>query len=189
MNAEQYRTLVNKLEAIEAGSIDEGFGTAIGSTVGSAVQGVKNFVGDIKQGYNQATAQGGMGYTGEPESGMTTTAQTGKADPAVQKLQQDLIAKGAKIKADGIMGPLTQAAQKQFGGATTTPTPTAAAPAKPAVNPEMVKVAQQLAAGTLPQDQAMAQLMKLAGQTKPAGAAQPAAISPKAAAGFKDSDW
>ena len=37
-------------------------------------------------------------------------------DPAVQKQQQDLIAKGAKIKADGIMGPLTQAAMKQFGG-------------------------------------------------------------------------
>jgi peptidoglycan hydrolase-like protein with peptidoglycan-binding domain len=36
-------------------------------------------------------------------------------DPAVQKQQQELIAKGAKIKADGIMGPLTQAAIKQFG--------------------------------------------------------------------------
>ena len=36
-------------------------------------------------------------------------------DPAVMKLQQELIAKGAKIKADGIMGPATQAAQAQFG--------------------------------------------------------------------------
>jgi hypothetical protein len=35
-------------------------------------------------------------------------------DPAVQKLQQELIAKGAKIKADGIMGPATKAAQAQF---------------------------------------------------------------------------
>jgi len=30
------------------------------------------------------------------------------------KIQQDLIAKGAKIKADGIMGPATKAAQAQF---------------------------------------------------------------------------
>jgi len=38
-----------------------------------------------------------------------------KPDPAVMKIQQDLIARGAKIKADGVMGPATQAAQKQFG--------------------------------------------------------------------------
>jgi len=44
-------------------------------------------------------------------------APAGKSDPAVLKQQQDLIAKGAKIKADGIMGPATQAAIKQFGGA------------------------------------------------------------------------
>lgn len=37
-----------------------------------------------------------------------------KADPAILKLQQELIAKGAKIKADGIDGPATQAAKKQF---------------------------------------------------------------------------
>lgn len=35
-------------------------------------------------------------------------------DPKVLSLQQKLIAKGAKIKADGIMGPHTQAAMKQF---------------------------------------------------------------------------
>lgn len=35
-------------------------------------------------------------------------------DPKVQKLQQQLIAKGAKIKADGIMGPLTRKAMQQF---------------------------------------------------------------------------
>ena len=67
-----------------------------------------------------------------PENGLPVTQQTApaqaaqpaakpkvpaKSDPAVLKLQQDLIAKGAKIKADGVMGPATQAAQKQFGGA------------------------------------------------------------------------
>ena len=36
-------------------------------------------------------------------------------DAGVMKLQQELIAKGAKIKADGIMGPATQAAAAQFG--------------------------------------------------------------------------
>jgi peptidoglycan hydrolase-like protein with peptidoglycan-binding domain len=37
-------------------------------------------------------------------------------DPKVFALQQQLIAKGAKIKADGRMGPATQAAMKQFPG-------------------------------------------------------------------------
>lgn len=40
------------------------------------------------------------------------------ADPKVLALQKQLIAKGAKIKADGVMGPQTQAAMKQFGTAT-----------------------------------------------------------------------
>ena len=39
----------------------------------------------------------------------------GTFDPAVQKHQQELIAKGAKITADGKMGPATKAAQAQFG--------------------------------------------------------------------------
>lgn len=39
-----------------------------------------------------------------------------KPDPKVLALQKELIAKGAQIKADGIMGPKTQAAQQQFGG-------------------------------------------------------------------------
>jgi hypothetical protein len=49
-----------------------------------------------------------------------------KPDPAVMKIQQDLIAKGAKIKADGVMGPQTRAAQKQFGGDQFAAAPTAA---------------------------------------------------------------
>jgi peptidoglycan hydrolase-like protein with peptidoglycan-binding domain len=38
------------------------------------------------------------------------------ADPKVLALQKQLIAKGAKIAADGKMGPQTQAAMKQFSG-------------------------------------------------------------------------
>lgn len=48
------------------------------------------------------------------------TTPPGKAtpvsDPKVLALQQQLIAAGAKIKADGRMGPATVAAQKRFGG-------------------------------------------------------------------------
>jgi len=38
-----------------------------------------------------------------------------KKDPAVLARQQELIKAGAKIKADGIMGPQTQKAEKEFG--------------------------------------------------------------------------
>jgi len=40
-----------------------------------------------------------------------------KKDPAVLARQQELIKAGAKIKADGIMGPQTRAAEQQFGPA------------------------------------------------------------------------
>jgi len=46
-------------------------------------------------------------------------AAGGKSDPNVMALQQKLIAAGAKIKADGIMGPATRAAQQQFPDVTT----------------------------------------------------------------------
>jgi peptidoglycan hydrolase-like protein with peptidoglycan-binding domain len=38
----------------------------------------------------------------------------GKSDPNIKALQDKLIAAGAKIKADGIMGPQTRAAMQQF---------------------------------------------------------------------------
>lgn len=46
-------------------------------------------------------------------AGASTTPVTG-ADPKVLALQKKLIAAGAKIAADGKMGPMTQAAMKQF---------------------------------------------------------------------------
>lgn len=63
---------------------------------------------------DQPTAQAGGASA---SAGAQPTAQTGasKGDPKVYALQQQLIAKGAKIAADGIMGPQTQAAMKQFG--------------------------------------------------------------------------
>jgi len=62
-----------------------------------------------------------------------------KSDPAVLKIQQDLIAKGAKIKADGVMGDATRAAQKQFGGGqAASPTAKPAAPAAGAPAPSLI---------------------------------------------------
>jgi trimeric autotransporter adhesin len=51
--------------------------------------------------------------TQAPAAAQTGTTQ--KGDPKVAALQQKLIAKGAQIKADGIMGPKTKAAMTQFG--------------------------------------------------------------------------
>jgi peptidoglycan hydrolase-like protein with peptidoglycan-binding domain len=51
----------------------------------------------------------------KPAAAPTTPAPPG-ADPKVIALQKQLIAKGAKITADGKMGPATQAAMKQFPG-------------------------------------------------------------------------
>ena len=59
-------------------------------------------------------------------AGSPATRTAAKSDPAVLKQQQDLIAKGAKIKADGVMGPATQAAIKQFAAAPAAATRSAA---------------------------------------------------------------
>jgi peptidoglycan hydrolase-like protein with peptidoglycan-binding domain len=63
-----------------------------------------------------APAQHTSGTGGKPVQTKPTTAapthaaSAAKSDPAVVKIQQDLIAKGYPIKADGIMGPKTQQA-------------------------------------------------------------------------------
>ena len=61
-----------------------------------------------------------MQKVGDKQIGMVKGAWKGltgqlKEDDQVLQLQKQLIAKGAKINADGIMGPQTQAAIKQFG--------------------------------------------------------------------------
>jgi LysM repeat protein len=100
-----------------------------------------------------AAAPAAVGQTAASMAGaMRSTGQAApkpaaKSNPAVLKQQQDLIAKGAKIKADGIMGPATQAAIKQFAAApaagagrgfvspTAADTKAAVAAAKPAAAP------------------------------------------------------
>ena len=144
-------------------NVDEGIASSIGGAVGSAVQGVKNFVGDVKQGYNQSTAQGGMGYTG-----MTDEPPAIAGAPTTQAPKQ-----------------FAQAAPAQ-GGMPTTQSPAQAA--KPA-NPEMVKIAQQLAAGTLPQDQAIQQLLKLAGQSTSLPRSKTPSVATRNTNQVNDPDW
>ena len=70
-----------------------------------------------------AAAPAAVGQTAASMAGaMRSTGQAApkpaaKSNPTVLKQQQELIAKGAKIKADGVMGPATQAAIKQFAAA------------------------------------------------------------------------
>jgi hypothetical protein len=113
----------------------------------AAKQGASNFAGGIAQGAKQGWAATDpakmMGGGGQSAANTGTTKPVAKPDPAVLKLQQELIAKGAKIKADGIMGPATQAAQKQFGGQAAATTGTTQ-PAAPNIDPNTaVKLAAQ----------------------------------------------
>lgn len=102
----------------------------------AAKQGVQNFAKGATQGAQQgwaATDPAKLAAGGQPQQAAAKPGATKPADPKVLALQKQLIAKGATIKADGIMGPATQAAMKQFGGqaaapaATTAPTATATA--------------------------------------------------------------
>lgn len=92
-------------------------GREVGSTGLSGV-----FTKGVTQRRGQTSYTGAD--SGQAAVGKVGTQQTGQAaqpakpaakpDPKVLKIQQDLIAQGAKIKADGIMGPKTQAAMKAY---------------------------------------------------------------------------
>ena len=80
-------------------------------------------------------APAGTGLAGNTTSNYTGKVQTStpsptkkkvlaKSDPAVLARQQELIAAGAKIKADGVMGKNTRDAEKQFGPAIDAAKPT-----------------------------------------------------------------
>lgn len=92
-----------------------------GSTAGKVATGAAAGAGALAAG--QALTK--PGQAAAPKG--TTAKVPGKSDPAVKALQDKLIAAGAKIKADGIMGPATAAAQAQFPQAAAgTPAPAAA---------------------------------------------------------------
>jgi hypothetical protein len=131
-------------------------------------------------------AAGGAALQNQANAAAAPAAKpAAKSDPAVLKQQQDLIAKGAKIKADGIMGPATQAAIKQYGGAQPAPaaaptgTTTPAAPAGDAAkNPVgTTNAATAIPTGGLenPANQAKPTATPAAPATTPAAPAAPAA--------------
>ena len=119
-------------------------GSAIKTGAGKAVNAVRNALGTTA---GKVAAGGAIGagalaagqalmQPGQAAAPTGATSKTpAKSDPAVLKQQQDLIAKGAKIKADGIMGPATQAAIKQFGGTPPAPAPAPAPEPAPAPAP------------------------------------------------------
>lgn len=100
------------------------------------------------------------------------------SDPKVLQLQKSLIAKGAKIAADGIMGPQTQTAMKQFGQKPAAPTSQPAQPvpaktggaaqAKPASQAfdDMPPIVPQATQPLTPQTQT-SEIMKALKQLKP----------------------
>jgi hypothetical protein len=106
-------------------------GNAVTGAVDAAGNAISGAVAPVVQaaqaGYNTGTGQPAPQQSASPKPNpakdqakpAATQAKPAatKGDPAVFKLQQDLIAKGAKIQADGIMGPQTKAAQAKFGGA------------------------------------------------------------------------
>ena len=91
-------------------------------------------------------AQAAAGPGKAPAAPAAAPKVAAKPDPAVMKLQQDLIAKGAKIKADGVMGPATQAAQKQFSGGGQAASPSGKSAPAPARGGPMAKPAPGAAA-------------------------------------------
>jgi len=106
-------------------------------------------------------------YKGVQPSATRTAA---KSDPTVKALQDKLIAAGAKIKSDGVMGPATQAAMKQFPQASAPATATRSAAAgtvasagggRGFVNPTAANTAAAVAAA------------------KPAAPAKPVAVAAK----------
>jgi peptidoglycan hydrolase-like protein with peptidoglycan-binding domain len=90
------------------GAISNALGTTAGKVAAGTALGVGGTLAAQKLAGGQAPAPAG-----------TTAKVPGKPDPNVMALQQKLIAAGAKIKADGIMGPATRAAQAQFPNVTT----------------------------------------------------------------------
>lgn len=77
--------------------------------------------GGAATGNPKIAAQGKKAGASQAQGASTTpvAAPAGQPDPNVKALQDKLIAAGAKIKADGIMGPATRAAQQQFPNVTT----------------------------------------------------------------------
>jgi hypothetical protein len=114
---------VNEIGLGAVGTALKGAGSAIangaqkffGSTAGKVATGAAAGAGALAAG--QALTK--PGQAAAPAGTTKPAAVAAKPDPNVKALQDKLIAAGAKIKADGIMGPATRAAQAQFPNVTT----------------------------------------------------------------------
>ena len=122
--AARVSSLKERMAEIEAQQQNEGI-------IGNAWDAVKSGAGKVAGALGLGAA-GGAAAGAAMSKPAAPAKPAAKPDPAVMKQQQDLIAKGAKIKADGIMGPATQAAMQQFGGQAAAPAATTAPAAPPA---------------------------------------------------------
>jgi hypothetical protein len=174
--ASKVSSLREKIAHIESQQ-NEGVLGAIGDAVKAGAQKVGSWMG--ANPVKTAGAAGLAGAAGGAAAMNAAGKPAAKSDPNVIKLQQDLIAKGAKIKADGIMGPATQAAQAQFGGQAAAPAGTTAPPAAPTGDAAKNPVGTTNAATAIP----TGGLENPANQAKPAPApAAPATSTPAAPA-------
>lgn len=94
-----------------ATSLVPGVGTAISAGLDAA-----NIARDYKAGkFSGDPAATQTARAGQPTQASAPTGTTTKGDPKVYNIQQELIKKGAKITADGIMGPNTRKAMQAAG--------------------------------------------------------------------------
>ena len=91
--------------------------TANAAQTAALASGAQDDVTGVDKAVAANAAQPATATAAAPTGGAAASPAKPKPtpDPKVMAMQQELIKKGAKIKADGILGPATAAAQKQFG--------------------------------------------------------------------------
>ena len=91
--------------------------TANAAQTAALASGAQDDVTGVDKAVAANAAQPATATAAAPAGGAAASPAKPKPtpDPKVMAMQQELINKGAKIKADGILGPATAAAQKQFG--------------------------------------------------------------------------
>ena len=117
ITAADYQELERQKSAAPNLSYMDQFRTAVGIPVGGTVAGGTPAATAV-------TAAKPAGQAAQKKPATNPKKVLAKSDPAVLARQQELIAAGAKIKADGVMGKNTRDAEKQFGPAIDAAKPT-----------------------------------------------------------------